>query len=439
MPLNIKILLLVILCLSACNTAPDFYLGGIMINEANHQHWVESLEDVGMNTVSVTVYARQGIWDSDNIWWNEEESSVVHEIETAKAQGLNVVLILRVLLDSYFEENKFLWHGMTMPANDSLLTNWFENYGMFVDKWAKEAERLDVDVLAVGSELRALSATLPIDSIPVLEEYYLNIERQEELIEDHQLFEKELQENDLWVRGYGNYSSLDDYLRDKIKKNEAWASSMAMIGDSVSVEKMNHRRRILNREWEKLIHETRGVYHGELTYAANFDNYRNVGFWKTLDFIGINAYFKMREPKEEANLEGFEQSWTNVFADLDTFCIKQSISKPKVLFTELGYVNRSKCSVAPWQGFGFSIVGDTTNKELIVWGRETENYIERSQIVEALHNVYEKDEGNPLGGILYWKLTSDSSLLKYEPFGLWSGLESQDPLLKSLQKFSTRD
>ena len=78
-------------CLSREESNP-FYLGGIQINEPDHDEWVSVLKDVGMNTVSVTVYARQGIWSSDNIWWDEKDEAVVSEIRTAKEEGMKVVL-----------------------------------------------------------------------------------------------------------------------------------------------------------------------------------------------------------------------------------------------------------------------------------------------------------------------------------------------------------
>ena len=117
----ISFLFLTFYSCSNSDQTSSFYLGGIQVNEPDQKEWVSVLHDVGMNTVSVTVYARQGIWNDANLCWNEEELNVVKEIRAAKKKGMKVVLIPRVLLDSYFEENIFLWHGMTMPQSDSLL------------------------------------------------------------------------------------------------------------------------------------------------------------------------------------------------------------------------------------------------------------------------------------------------------------------------------
>ncbi|MGB6001731.1 MAG: hypothetical protein WBI00_14725, partial [Thermoanaerobaculia bacterium] len=76
-----------------------FFLGGIQVDEPDHEAWVRTLDEVGMNTVAVTVYARQGDWDTANLWFDDEAPWVVNEIRVAKSHGLKVVLVLRVALD----------------------------------------------------------------------------------------------------------------------------------------------------------------------------------------------------------------------------------------------------------------------------------------------------------------------------------------------------
>ncbi len=159
---------------------PDFYLGGIMVNEPDHQHWVEQLDRAGMNTVSVTLYGKQGNWDSDHFWSDGIDEAVISEIRHAKKQGLKVALIIRVALDHApgFSANKFMWHGMIMPKTEAQLANWFLKYGDFVMEIAEMAEMEGVEVLSIGSELRSLSATSPVWVVPDLEEYYLNPNKQ---------------------------------------------------------------------------------------------------------------------------------------------------------------------------------------------------------------------------------------------------------------------
>lgn len=424
--------------LTACENNPgnEFYLGGIMINEADHEHWVSSLSNAGMNTVSTTVYARQGLWNSDNIWWNEEEEAVENEIRAAKAQGLKVVLILRVLLDHYFEENKFLWHGMIMPENDSLLGLWFDHYSMFVEKWAVKAQELDVDALCIGSELRELSSTRVSDSIPPLLEYYFNEEKQLAFIDKHKSFEKRLRANDLWVRGHGNYENLGDFLADKSEKNRLWAESVGRGKAKANLNEINRMAQIKDQRWRELIQETRTRFSGRISYAANFDNYKHVGFWDAMDFMGVNAYFPLRELGETMEAQVLCNRWSEHIHEMSDFQRKNIGRSLPVIFTELGYISKAGCTFAPWEGFGYSIISKDEADSLIVWERQERDLRERAGAVKTLYQACQKDSSFLLQGILYWKLTSETRLLQYEPFGLSISPDTNDPLLEALQLFS---
>ena len=140
------------ICFSQEDSNKPFYLGGIQVNEPDHKAWAKALKRNSLNTVAVTVYAKQGDWNTSNLWFNKEEKAVVSEIKAAKKEGLEVILILRVALDHKFEKNKFLWHGMIMPTSKTELEQWFIKYEKFVTKWAKLAEELNVDVFGIGSE-----------------------------------------------------------------------------------------------------------------------------------------------------------------------------------------------------------------------------------------------------------------------------------------------
>ena len=87
---------------------------------------------------------------------------------------------------------------------------------------------------------------------------------------------------------------------------------------------MNERRKLVQKSWVELIEKVRTVYSGKLTYAANYDNYQDVGFWNHLDFIGINAYFPLRNPTDKLPpadklLATFEENWQNVFKEINAF------------------------------------------------------------------------------------------------------------------------
>ena len=180
---------------------PAFLVGGIQVHEHDHDHWTETLLDVGMNTVAVTVYAKQGAWDSSHLWFEDEEPSVLDEIRTAKAKGLAVVLVLRVAVDHAFPENQFIWHGMIMPSSAEEIRAWFANYERFVLKWARVSQREGVDLLGLGSEMKALSATLPIGRRGNLKNYYGYYWYQRLSRKRAQRFADQIEQRHLWTRG----------------------------------------------------------------------------------------------------------------------------------------------------------------------------------------------------------------------------------------------
>lgn len=420
-----------------------FYLGGIQINEANHKDWFSMLKRAKMNTVEVTVYAKQGEWDSDSLRFEATDEAVLAEIRAAKAAGIKVTLILRVSLDNTFKRNRFMWHGMILPKNKTLLTRWFQRYEAFVLQWAKIAAAEGVEILSIGSEMNALSSTKPIRSMPSLYAYYNNIELQRKYEKRALKYKHLLKKEDFWLRGYDNYSNLNQYLEDRIQYNYTWGQQATFVGQSNRLELMNQRRQQSLQAWQKLIASTRAVYKGKLTYAANFDNYMDVAFWKELDFIGINAYFGLRSPNKKiegatALKENLERGWENVFYQIDVFRNTHRLRNKPLFFTELGYVNRDNATIEPWAGFGFSIVGNSSNERVIVWKREKENLEERKLAIDALFNVVKEQQIN-LEGILYWKLTTHDYHLPYEPFALHLTPHAKDSLQVSLAQFATLD
>src|SRR5260221_5849063 len=46
-----------------------------------------------------------------------------------------------------------------------------------------------------------------------------------------------------------------------------------------------------NDLWKAIIQFVRSRYHGEITYAASWDEAAKVPFWRSLDFVGIDFYF----------------------------------------------------------------------------------------------------------------------------------------------------
>lgn len=437
LPLTIATLVVASAMLS-CG-APPFLLGGIQVNEADHERWFEALRDAGMNTVSTTVYAKQGDWDSDNLWWSEEERAVVQELRGARTHGLRTVLIPRVALDHAFDRNEFLWHGLIYPANDALLESWFARYRDYVVKWARIARDQHVDVYAVGSELNAMASTVPVDAVPTLAAYYLDEQQQRARKQTLLARAETLEAHHLQPRGRQAYDSLEAYLDAETVALRSWAATV--VGPSAgqaAVETINRRRRRLDVLWRELIAEVRQVYPGRLTYAANFDQYRDVGFWDALDLIGINAYFPLRPPGEPVTADtlypALRAGWRRVFDDIQSLRAERGLDE-RVLFTEIGYTRRGDATLAPWSGFGFALLGEGTDRErLLVWDRQPSALEERALALRALHAEHVERGGELLAGLLYWKLTTEPSHLEIEPFVHLLG-SPDDPMGDELRRF----
>ena len=422
----------------SCEEKQPFFLGGIQVHEADQQTWVKLVKESGMNTVEVTAYAMQGNWDSDNLWWKRDEPWVLSEIRAAKEEGLKVVVVLRTAVDHAFPQNKFIWHGMIMPESDSLLSEWFWRYERFVKMWAEISEKEGVDLLVIGSELNALSATTPTDTMPGLLSYYNNPNKQAKHEKRILKFKQKLRSEDLYVRGFDNYDQLEQYIDDEIKVKTEWSRKLSYADFEDSLSRINKRRALLQAHWEKLIAKTRTHYSGKLGYAANFDNYQEVGFWHDLDFIGINAYFPLREAipdfVEDSLYAELKNGWEGVFADIDSFRVRDSLPDKPVIFTELGYLYRKNCTIRPWAGFGFSVVGKDSSEQLLVWARQPVDRRERALAVDALREVVQKQK-QPFQGILYWKMTGHEYLVKEEPFALLLDSAASDPLIPALLRF----
>ncbi|MGB0932416.1 MAG: glycoside hydrolase family 113 [Chitinophagales bacterium] len=181
-----------------------FYLGGIHVNVYKMDNWLNTLKDVGMNTVEVTVYGKQWHWDTDSLTFDEDKEieGQLAEIRAAKKKGLKVVVVLRVQLQHWIEKNRFLWHGMILPKNDDLLLSWFEKYTAYNLKWAKICEQEGVDVMVIGSEMNALVSTMPITEIPWLYDYYNSWFRMPFNEKRILKYKEELEDKELWVQGY---------------------------------------------------------------------------------------------------------------------------------------------------------------------------------------------------------------------------------------------
>lgn len=99
-------------------------------------------------------------------------------------------------------------------------------------------------------------------------------------------------------------------------------------------------------EWREIIRQIRKVYHGKLTYAANWDHeFETIGFWDALDFAGVQAYFPLSQ-ESDPSLEALLAGWSGPIKMLDG--VAGRIGRP-IVFTEVGYKSADRASVEPWR------------------------------------------------------------------------------------------
>jgi hypothetical protein len=97
--------------------------------------------------------------------------------------------------------------------------------------------------------------------------------------------------------------------------------------------------------FERVVRSVRRVYHGLLTYSANWDDVDSTVILGDLDVIGVNAFFPLARENgapEPKLLEGAREIRQRMHA------LAEAWGKP-VLFTETGYTTRPDPAVRPWE------------------------------------------------------------------------------------------
>jgi hypothetical protein len=94
-----------------------------------------------------------------------------------------------------------------------------------------------------------------------------------------------------------------------------------------------------------IVRDVRRVYHGLVTYSANWDDVEQTVVLGDLDVIGVNAFYPLADKdgaSDDALLEGARRVRDKVHALAETW------QKP-VMFTEIGYTTRADPAVRPWE------------------------------------------------------------------------------------------
>ena len=97
--------------------------------------------------------------------------------------------------------------------------------------------------------------------------------------------------------------------------------------------------------WNSLIKQVRSIYNGSITYAANWDKFEKIPFWKELDYIGVDAYFPLSK-ESTPSVNQLVSDWHPIKQKLTTLAL--SIKKP-LIFTEYGYQSTDQCTWNNWE------------------------------------------------------------------------------------------
>jgi hypothetical protein len=134
-------------------------------------------------------------------------------------------------------------------------------------------------------------------------------------------------------------SSYTDFIMEYVKLAEEIDAEIFCIGTELELFV-----KFRPEYWTTLIAKIRSVYHGELTYAANWDEFRRTPFWDQLDFIGIDAYFPVSDQKTPT-VESCMEGWKKHKPIIEQ--ISKENNRP-VLFTEYGYRSVDFSAERPW-------------------------------------------------------------------------------------------
>jgi hypothetical protein len=139
-----------------------------------------------------------------------------------------------------------------------------------------------------------------------------------------------------WIRFEKSYG---EYILDFAKLAEETHCELFCIG--TELEMFIQKR---PEFWNGLINEVREVYSGKITYAANWDEYKRIPFWESLDYIGVDAYFPISESRTPTIRESIEKwdHWKNELKGIS------ERSNRKILFTEYGYRSVDYAGKEPW-------------------------------------------------------------------------------------------
>ncbi|MFC4261856.1 hypothetical protein ACFOWM_03115 [Ferruginibacter yonginensis] len=177
----------------------------------------------------------------------------------------------------------------------------------------------------------------------------------------------------IWETNYKNYIMYNAMIAAKTN------TELLCIGTEMD-ETVKQRPQF----WSNLIDSIKTVYKGKLTYAANWNCYKDFTNWQKLDYIGIDAYFPLSN-EVTPTVENLLQGWQPHFDAIKQYTTQQ---KRPILFTEYGYRSMNQCAFEPWQSYNKSEV----------------NLIGQQNAYEALYQKFANEAWFAGGFIWKWQV-----------------------------------
>jgi hypothetical protein len=139
------------------------------------------------------------------------------------------------------------------------------------------------------------------------------------------------------------YASYERYITSFAELAERLRVPLFSVGSELASMDVDTPR------WRKIVAAVRRVYHGAITYSANWDHYQEVAFFDALDYAGVTGYFELAEKaralEEDPPIEQLVHSWREHHRRLMRW--QHRIGKP-ILITEVGYLSQRGAAARPW-------------------------------------------------------------------------------------------
>ncbi len=143
-------------------------------------------------------------------------------------------------------------------------------------------------------------------------------------------------EESKWIKWFTNY---ENFILHYAKIARDTGAELFCVGTELSFAAER------TEDWYKIIGKTKNIYGGQLLYAANWDDYKNIKFWDKLDYVGINAYFPLSY-ELAPSLESLKKGWKKWKNEIRAW--QSKINRP-IIFSEIGYPSAQHASYEPWK------------------------------------------------------------------------------------------